>query len=334
MIGRTLGFLHTLVSNRDRTMRAFVTVAVAWVALSGAPASAQTPISFVLRLLATAAMHGGSGAVPRDPEKSRLAQDFVFNSIPRAAGTRFVVVANEQQFASSGTSSILLSTGLAILFVADPFARIPDQIANEVNNKCSAGWATLQYLSDNEPYESFAVTCGSGGSPNNPTVVKRTPEQPGEYQGAPKVHRIQHLEASLEALEITNQGSIRAIVRLKNTSAGGVTVAVALKARHSDGIADFWKFFPQADGELSDNAGNSYTLLEAAGIGYARELSDWAFLRSGEERFATLTFGASGRAGSSFALSFGIWLGFRDGAHEQRPGMYRVRLSDIRPRRS
>ena len=117
-------------------------------------------------------------------------------------------------------------------------------------------------------------------------------------------------------------------------STRGSGLAVALKAQNSDGIADYWKFFPQSDGELADNAGNAYVLLEVSGIGFGRDQNDYAILGPDEDRLATLTFSGDGRVGSSFNLSFGIWLWDRTDANEKQRGIFRISLTDIRPRRS
>jgi hypothetical protein len=308
----------------------------AFFAVSSIHAVAQSPASIVIRMLASAALHGAQDIPGRDPEKAQLAQRHVFNSIPKRSGARFVVVTDELRFANTGTKQSVSSAGTIILYVSDTYARVPDLIAKQVSI-CADGWATLQYLSDSEPrYESFEVVCGAGNDGNiSKSVVSRTPETPGEYQGERKVQRIRHLEAYLEALDVNNDGTMIATVRLKNVGPGGVMLSVAFKAMHSDNIADFWKFNPILEGRLADNAGNSFPVVEASGLPFAKTLTDWAFIRAGEEREATITFSGAGRPGSAFNLIFGIWLGYKEADGSQvAPSSYTIRLSDIRPRRS
>jgi hypothetical protein len=289
--------------------------------------------SVVIQLLATA-LQGAQEFPERDPEKARLAQRNVFNSIPKRSGVRFVVVSDELRFAYTGTKLELASAGTIILFASDSYARIPEPIARQVSI-CPEGWATLQYLSNSEPrYESFEVVCGLGAGESK-SIVTRAPETPGEYQGAAKVLRINYLEASLESLDVNNDGTNVATIRLKNVGASGVLLGLAFKAMHSDNIADFWKFNPILEGRLSDNAGNSFPVVGASGLPFGKSLTDWAFIRTGEEREATITFSGSGRPGSAFNLMFGIWLGYRDANGSQTaPSMFTIRFNDIRPRRS
>lgn len=291
--------------------------------------SAQVP--WILRLLVTSAMHSGPTGEPRSEYHARLAQGNYFNTIPRSIGQTFVVVASASRF---NDANVLAdnSIRIPILFHNDPTARVPNLIIQEIDSKCPDGWATLQFVGGDASEESFSITCGlrTGSSPSS--VVRRAPDRPGEIEG-PKSRTVNYLEVTLDSFEVSRQGEIRATLKLKNIDAR-LGMAVALKALHSDGIADFWKFFPISDGRLNDNAGGSYNLQQASGVGFAREPSDWAILRAGEETFVTLVFSGEARPGTSFNLTFGIWMGYRAGpANEQRQGSYSIHLADIRPRR-
>jgi hypothetical protein len=296
-------------------------------------AEAQSAARVVIQLLGTA-LQAAQDFPDRDREKARLAQRNAFNSIPKRSGARFVIVSDDLRFAYSGTKLEMADNGTIVLFVSDPYARIPEPIAKQVS-LCPEGWATLQYLSSSESsYESFEVSCGSvaGGSKS---VIRRAPDIPGEYQGEVKSQRLNHLQVSLLAFDINTDGTNVATVRLKNIGPTGVVISAAFKAMHSDNIADFWKFNPILEGRLSDNAGNSFPVVAASGLPFAKSLSDWVFMRAGEEREATITFSGSGRPGSSFNLVFELWTGFKEASGAQvAPSMFSVRFSDIRPRKS
>jgi hypothetical protein len=295
------------------------------------PAAAQVP--WLLRLAVSAALHSDPPSEPRTDRHAKLAQGYYFNTIPRGIGQTFVVVADVSKFDRANISSGA-QINIPMLFVDDPTARVPNQILQEVGSKCQDGWATLQFVGKERSEEVFSITCGLRPSSDPAAIVKRSPDKPGEVEGERKSKVVNYLEVSVDSFDVSRQGEVRVTLRLKNIEPR-LGLAVALKALHSDGIADFWKFFPMSDGRLSDNAGGTYNLMQASGIGFARESADWAILRAGEETFVTLVFSGPPRPATSFSLTFGIWMGYRTGpSNEQRHGSYAVHLADIRPRRS
>jgi hypothetical protein len=103
-------------------------------------------------------------------------------------------------------------------------------------------------------------------------------------------HRIEYLLARLENFAISQQGEGTVRVSLRNTSEAGHGLAIALKAEHSDGIADFWKFFPQPLAVMTDDRGNRYQVTEISPLGYARSKEDWTMLMPGQITTLTATF--------------------------------------------
>lgn len=303
---------------------------IIWVG-QAAPAAGQIP--WILRLAVSAALHSGPPPEPRAQHHEKLAQGFYFNTLPRGIGQSFVVVADTSRFSEAKTLTGS-SINVPILFGDDPTARVPNVLLQEVNAKCADGWAVLQIVGADSAEEVFSIACGLRPNSDPAAIVRRTPDKPGEVEGQRRAKIVNYLEVGVDALDVSRTGEIRATIKIKNID-GRLAAVAALKALHSDGIADFWKFFPMSDGRLSDNAGGTYNLVEASGIGFAREASDWAILRPGEETFVTLVFSGPSRPATSFTLTFGIWMGYRTlPALEQKIGQYSIHLADIRPRRS
>ncbi|MEX0828822.1 MAG: hypothetical protein WD032_01120 [Nitrospirales bacterium] len=85
-------------------------------------------------------------------------------------------------------------------------------------------------------------------------------------------------------------------------------LALAHRADNSDGIADFWKFFPTPIGLVTDDRGNQYSLSKQSPLGFARNANDWVVLRGGEMATHTFVFegSSSGAPGSTFTVSMDL----------------------------
>ena len=166
---------------------------------------------------------------------------------------------------------------------------------------------------------------GSTLSPQKPDV--------GEYQGQRMTQRLQYLEVSLTSFEILQGGELRATLQFTNVSRTGDGLALCLKAEHSDGIADFWKFFPTATGSVTDEAGNKYRLVEQSGLGFCRTKEDWLILKAGGEARGALSFKSDSRSvpGSVFSLTADLRLVTKVGANQQVSSSA-LSFSSIRPR--
>jgi hypothetical protein len=123
-------------------------------------------------------------------------------------------------------------------------------------------------------------------------------------------HKIQYLLARLENFASAKDGRCTVRISLRNTSEAGYGLAIALKAEHSDGIADFWKFFPRSLAILSDERGSQYQVSEISPLGYARTREDWTTILPGQVTTLTATFSGSGNAtvGKRFDLSIPVRL--------------------------
>jgi hypothetical protein len=97
----------------------------------------------------------------------------------------------------------------------------------------------------------------------------------------PAPFEFKHLMVRVQSFEVLRTNRIQLGVEFANTHEKG-GLAVAHRAVNSDGIADFWKFFPQPIGRIVDDNGNEYGLTQDCVLGCAREKSDWLVLAAGD----------------------------------------------------
>lgn len=144
-----------------------------------------------------------------------------------------------------------------------------------------------------------------------------------------RIQRLEYVEVEAVALERTGR-SVRATLRFTNRSGDRRGVALAFNAVGSGGIADYWKFMPQASGSLTDDVGGRYQLAEASGLGFARTASDWNILSNGASVVVVLDFTGAGQSGGRrFAVSLNINMAWRDLSNQQHHGPYTVLLRDL-----
>jgi hypothetical protein len=106
----------------------------------------------------------------------------------------------------------------------------------------------------------------------------------------------------------TNDGRLLVHLDFANHDTGNANAAFAFFAQYSDGIADFWKFFPQAEANAFDQCGNSYQLSEASGLGFARTNEDWTVVGPGQSTTATLVFRSGGQRERCSAVGVSVGL--------------------------
>jgi hypothetical protein len=123
-------------------------------------------------------------------------------------------------------------------------------------------------------------------------------------------HKIEFLLTRVEGLSVSKNGNVVIRMSLNNVSEEGKGLAIALKAKYSDGIADFWKFFPRPLAQLTDEVGNDYRLRKITPIGFARDQSDWTIIRAGQSSALTASFTKTqnGAQGRKFDISIPIRL--------------------------
>lgn len=140
-------------------------------------------------------------------------------------------------------------------------------------------------------------------------------EHAGDYEGSTRFERYRNLDVRLESLQHLKSGDVVAALRLRNAKPDSGPIAIALKAEGSGGIADYWKFFPRATASMTDSQGNEYGTSSVTGIGFAREESDWTFLRTADEVTVTLNFSGGSRfsQGGSFTIVIELWYVDRSG---------------------
>jgi hypothetical protein len=315
--------------------RHFGTAALAAVLLLlSSVAGAQSPLVWILRLAAAAVSHTTPPAGSRSEIYKRLADDNNFESIPRRSGQRFIVVVDEAKFQTVLSS---VSFKMPVLFTNDAFSRIPEPFAREITSKCPDAWAGVEIISATSSEEAFRLACGLNFSEETQSpTLSRTPSRPGELEGGRKTHRVQSIEAEIEAIEISNQHDVRITLKVTNVDPLGLNIAIAQNALYSDGIADFWKFNPISDAVLTDNAGNRYSAIQTSGLPFARTSDDFSLVKFGERAVMNLSFsGATQRPGASFNLELGLQLWHYPNGASSPPQHRRVlmRLTDIRPRR-
>lgn len=297
-------------------------------AISVATAGAQSPAALVLRLLIAAASEGDVPRGTRTEAQDRRAQGYTFNSLPRNVGVRFILASDEAAFSDMPSAS----PSLPVLFSSDPVARVPELFATVVQTQCTERLAMLEYLGTEENHESFRITCGLG-SGIEAVVAAAEPGPAGSYRGAKKVQDFEYLRVRLDDIEVTLTGEVLITLVFQNTTDDDRGLAVAFFDPNSTGIADFWKFFPRADGALTDNAGNSFDVSSPGVQVFGRHNTDYLIVRPEAEASTTVSFRTRNvKLGSSFNLSMGIWLVTRvEGTTTQQRRAYTVRFRDIRP---
>jgi hypothetical protein len=292
-------------------------------------ATAQSPASLILRLLIAAAGENEKPRGTRTEAQDRIAQGYTFNSLPRNAGTRFILASDET--ALSGVRSAPPSS-LPVLFSSDPVARVPELLATVVQTQCNERLALLEYLGTQENRESYRITCGLG-SGNESVVASAAPGPAGSYRGPTKIQDLDYVRVRLDHIEITLSGEVLVTLAFQNVTDDDRGFAVAFFDGNSTGIADFWKFFPRAEGALTDNAGNSFAVSNPGVDVFGRHNTDYLIVRSGAEASSTVAFSTRNlKLGSSFSLSLPIWLVTRiKGTTTQQRRTYTIRFTDIRP---
>ena len=132
-------------------------------------------------------------------------------------------------------------------------------------------------------------------------------------------HRLQYLTARLENFTVSTNGLATARISLRNTDTNN-GLAICLKAEHSDGIADFWKFFPRSLAVLSDNTGAQYRITEISPLGYARTPEDWTMILPGQITTLTASFQKeeSSGHGKRYDLSIPIRMAWKSGGSNQQ----------------
>ncbi len=143
--------------------------------------------------------------------------------------------------------------------------------------------------------------------------------------------KIKYLTITLLKVRIVSGNMARVVLQFKNT-VSDKGLAVTLFDPRANGIADYWKFFPQSDMILVDNVGNEYSLRDSTlGIGVVEE--DWLVMYPDEESIVSFEFhkSSSGSIGSSFDLSGTLQMSWRDHNNEVQFGQYGVYLANITP---
>lgn len=294
-----------------------------------ATANAQSPVSLVLRLLIAAAGETETPRGTRTETEDRQAQGYTFNSLPRRAGVRFVLASDQAALSDASSTD---SSSLPILFSSDAVARVPELFATVVQTQCIERIAVLEYLGAEENHESFRITCGLRSGIGS-VVAAAEPGPAGSYRGTKKVQQIDYLRVRLDNIEVTLSGEVLVTLAFQNTTEDDRGLAVAFFDRNSTGIADFWKFFPRADGALTDNSGNSFAVSSPGVEVFGRDANDYLIVRPGSEASATVAFSTRNvKLGSSFNLSLGIWLVTRTKGTTARQRLsHTIRFTDVKP---
>ena len=143
--------------------------------------------------------------------------------------------------------------------------------------------------------------------------------------------QIQYLRVSASRMQLVgDEAHVTLLLQDVNEKHG---LAIALKAQYSDGIADFWKFFPRPSlAELTDNNGNKYVYKHSSGLGFARQTEDWMILEPKGEHAVTFVFRKEGkeRHGNAFILSVDIWLVWKTHEDKQIKSAYTIYLNGIK----
>lgn len=142
-----------------------------------------------------------------------------------------------------------------------------------------------------------------------PLFLEKFHEEPS-VKGELLEHRIEYMVARLESFVVSGEGEVHIRIALQNADDNEKGLAIALKAQYSDGIADFWKFFPKSEAIVTDEMGNKYDVYKASSLGFARTKEDWTLLSAGETTVLTLSCRKRGRGsgGTKFDISVPIKL--------------------------
>lgn len=151
----------------------------------------------------------------------------------------------------------------------------------------SAVEALHQELRQFQDFRSASVPGGSDGAdtvsaPSDP-VVDGGGAVGESAVSAPVVapHVYRYLRIGLTSAQILEDGVIRATMEFSNTDKTR-GLALAQRAEHSDGIADFWKFNPRPIGSATGQSGARFRLSEKSSLGFARDSNDWLIMKPEE----------------------------------------------------
>lgn len=153
------------------------------------------------------------------------------------------------------------------------------------------------------PGPRAALQADTPASPAPPRAAAPPTESPWT---APSPFRYRNLLVEVDGVDV-HSGGLQTTVRFTSDDPTQ-GIALAHRAQNSDGIADFWKFFPSPLGRVVDGAGAAFSLSQACRLGCAREVSDWTVLRSGEAVTHALGFEGRGTPTPPFAVSLDLWV--------------------------
>ena len=151
------------------------------------------------------------------------------------------------------------------------------------------------------------------------------------YKGRPINQYNEYLQTTLHSFEVIDD-KINIVLEFTNISKKR-WLGVALKANGSDGMADYWKFLPQARGKITDNKGNEYGISDVSGLGFAKTSDDWTILEYGKSFYATLSLSNNQIvfSGDNYSLSLEIWLAYRDLKRIEQKRPVVIYMSNIKP---
>ena len=181
--------------------------------------------------------------------------------------------------------------------------------ARERNQALDTNITTLRTLL--EEYEAHRRDAAASADSGDSVVAGSDPRAPegGSPTGDSRLptQEFRSLKVALMALEPLRDGNFRATLRFENIDASA-GLALAHRAENSDGIADFWKFFPRPIGLITDDRGNTYGLSSQSPLGFARDENDWLVMRPGETSTQTILFEKRSGAppGSVFTISMDL----------------------------
>jgi len=132
----------------------------------------------------------------------------------------------------------------------------------------------------------------------------------------------EYLAVSVDDLTVIGNNKLRVRFDFRNIAKDGRGLALALKAQHAGGIADFWKFFPKSEAFAADDGGNEYAIQDPTCFGWARDNNDWSILNNGQRISCTASFEkrSSNPIGETFKISLPIWVVWvpNTGGNQQR----------------
>lgn len=166
--------------------------------------------------------------------------------------------------------------------------------------------------------------------PEGSDEMTNRPEWPPDGDIEPgRVERAGSMEVILESANFLESGKVEFSLVFRNSRPGQVNVMAALKAMHSDGIADFWKAFPMATSRVITSQGGEFACRKASGIGYARGNSDWLALEGANSRRVSLTCdGPSASEDARLDLILDLWVAEGDGGYVNS-AEYSLRFSGV-----